>query len=85
MNNKENLKKKILYRSKHRGTKEMDILLGTFVNKYIDTFHNKDLEELDKMLDIEDGILYDLYFGKIENFNIQESKVFLLFKNFKIK
>jgi len=85
MNNKENLKKKILYRSKHRGTKEMDILLGTFVNKYIDTFHNKDLEELDKMLDIEDGILYDLYFGKIENVNIQESKVFLLFKNFKIK
>ena len=84
MNNKENLKKKILYRSTHRGTKEMDILLGTFVDKYIHTFHNKDLEELDKILNIEDGILYDLYFGNIKNVNIKESKVFALFKNFKI-
>ena len=50
MNNKENFKKKILYRSSHRGTKEMDILLSTFVNKYIDTFNIHDLEELNKIL-----------------------------------
>jgi antitoxin CptB len=84
MNNKENFKKKILYRSSHRGTKEMDILLSTFVNKYIDTFNIHDLEELNKILDIEDNILYNLYFGKSEKINIRKSKVLSLFRNFKI-
>ena len=32
----ENLKKKLIYRASYRGTKEMDILLTSFVNKYID-------------------------------------------------
>ena len=32
------LKKKLLYRASYRGTKEMDILLSTFVKKYIDKF-----------------------------------------------
>ena len=34
----ETLKKKIIYRANYRGTKEMDILLSKFVDKYIDTF-----------------------------------------------
>ena len=38
MINKEILKKQIFYRSSHRGTKEMDLLLGTFVKKHIDSF-----------------------------------------------
>ena len=36
MTNKEILIKKIIYRSIHRGTKEMDLLLGNFVMKHID-------------------------------------------------
>ena len=32
----EQLKKKIIYRSSYRGTKEMDALLSSFVNDYID-------------------------------------------------
>ena len=36
MNNKlELFKKKIIYRAGYRGTKEMDILLSSFVDKYI--------------------------------------------------
>ena len=38
MTNKEILKKKIIYRSGHRGSKEMDLLLGNFVKKNIDKF-----------------------------------------------
>ena len=33
--NIDELKKKIIYRSNYRGTKEMDKLLGKFVKKYI--------------------------------------------------
>jgi len=36
--NKEDLKNKIIYRASYRGTKEMDILLTTFVKKHIDSF-----------------------------------------------
>ena len=36
MINIDELKKKIIYRSNYRGTKEMDKLLGKFVKKYID-------------------------------------------------
>ena len=39
MNNKlEIFKKKLIYRAGYRGTKEMDILLSSFVNKYINDF-----------------------------------------------
>ena len=31
-------KKKLIYRAGYRGTKEMDILLSSFVNKYINNF-----------------------------------------------
>ena len=38
MINKEILKKQIVYRATHRGSKEMDVLLGKFVKKYINDF-----------------------------------------------
>ena len=43
MTNKEILKKQIIYRATHRGTKEMDILLGNFVKKYIEEFNDNEL------------------------------------------
>jgi len=46
----ENYLKKLLFKASHRGTKEMDILLSSFVNKYIDTFDENLLIELDKFL-----------------------------------
>ena len=41
----EQIKKKIIYRSNYRGTKEMDKLLGAFTNKYIDQLNVEDLNE----------------------------------------
>ena len=52
--NKEILKKQIIYRSMHRGTKEMDLLLGSFVKKYIEEFNTNELKELENLLFIED-------------------------------
>ena len=40
-------KKKLIYRASYRGTKEMDILLSSFVNKYINTFNESMLLELE--------------------------------------
>ena len=62
MNNKlEILKKKLIYRAGYRGTKEMDILLSSFVNKYINTFDENLLIELEKFLNFEDEIILNYY------------------------
>jgi len=84
MINKENLIKKIIYRSSHRGTKEMDILLSSFVNKYIYNLNLRDLNDLSTLLLIDDEILSELYFNKVENEKIPKTKIYSLLKSHKI-
>jgi antitoxin CptB len=79
----EQLKKKIIYRSNYRGTKEMDKLLGAFTFKYIDSLSNEDLINLQKLLDIDDNNLYNFYKGHETDFKIKDNKINTLFKNFK--
>ena len=84
MNKLEKLKKKILYRSSYRGTKEMDILLSGFVNEYIDKLDNDLLKELDEFLNFEDEIILNYYQNNLIENNIDKNKVSMIFKNFKI-
>ena len=84
MTNKIILKKKIIYRSMHRGSKEMDILLGNFVKTYIDEFNYSDLKNLEKLLFFEDEEIYNWYFKKDSNNSIPNTKVSLMLKNFKL-
>ena len=77
------LKKKIIYRSNYRGTKEMDKLLGSFTKKYIEILNLKDLTDLEKLLDIDDTNLYNYYNGLDCNFEFKENYINSLFKNFK--
>ena len=84
MTNKEILKKQIIYRSTHRGSKEMDLLLGNFVKKYIEELNDAELNDLEKLLSLEDQILYKWYFEKHEHQEIPKTKVSALFQNFKL-
>ena len=79
----EQIKKKIIYRSNYRGTKEMDKLLGAFTNKYLDQLNDEDLNELIKFLEIDDNNLYDFYNGLNTNVEFADNKINNLFKNFK--
>ena len=83
--NIEQLKKKIIYRSNYRGTKEMDKLLGAFTNKYIDKLSIENLYYLEKLLDLDDNNLYNFYNGLSTDLKIENNYVNLLFKNFKFK
>ena len=84
MPNKEILKKQIIYRSMHRGTKEMDLLLGNFVKKYVDEFNIKELKDLEKLLFIEDEVIYKWYIKKNSDRLIPKTKVSIMLKNFKL-
>ena len=77
------LKKKIIYRSNYRGTKEMDKLLGSFTKKYIEMLSLKDLTDLEILLDIDDTNLYNYYNGLDCDFEFKENYINSLFKNFK--
>ena len=77
------LKKKIIYRSNYRGTKEMDKLLGAFTSIYIDKLDKHDLLDLQKLLNFEDEDIYNYYKGTDTNMQFEENNVNLLFKNFK--
>ena len=81
--NIDELKKKIVYRSNYRGTKEMDKLLGTFTKQNIDDLNYEELFDLEKLLNIDDTNLYNYYTGAKTDFKIENNKVNLLFKNFK--
>ncbi len=83
--NIEDLKKKILYRSTYRGTKEMDKLLSSFAKKYIDTLNDVELNNLNNLLTIDDENLYKLNQGRKMTIIIDENSVTKLFKNFKYK
>ena len=77
------LKKKIIYRSNYRGTKEMDKLLGAFTKKYIEELNIKDLEDLEELLDIDDTNLYNFYNNIDCNFKFKDNYINSLFKDFK--
>jgi len=79
----EQIKKKIIYRSNYRGTKEMDKLLGAFTNKYLNQLNYEDLSELIKFLEIDDNNLYNFYNGLNTNIKFKNNKINNLFKNFK--
>ena len=68
----------------HRGSKEMDLLLGDFVHKYIDTFTDKELIDLNSLLNIEDEVIYNWYFNKNNKVDFPTNHVTEKFKNFKV-
>ncbi len=79
----ENLKKKLLYRSNYRGTKEMDILLSKFVKKYINQLDKESLYDLEYLLDLNDEVLSNFYINSISSKGIKNNLIFKLFKEFK--
>lgn len=82
MNELEIFKKKLLYRSNYRGTKELDILLSNFVKKNIESFNIDQLNQLDKFLDFEDEVILNFYhYGIIEN-SIDKNPISKIFKKF---
>ena len=58
--NKDDIKKRIIYRASYRGTKEMDVLISSFVNTIINKLSNKELLDLEKFVNLSDEELIKL-------------------------
>ena len=77
-----NLKKKIIYRSNYRVTKEMDELLGSFTLKYVNILKEEELQNLCDLLDCDDENLYKYNRGQQTTVKINLNNVSELFKNY---
>ena len=84
MSKLETLKKKLLYRSSYRGTKEMDILLSSFVKFYINKLTTQELEDLDRFLDLDDETIYNFYQNNVTNDSLKNNRISELLKKFNI-
>ena len=78
------LKRKLLYRASYRGTKEMDILLSSFVIKHIDKFDEPQLKNLENFLKFEDLTILNFYNYSIEEKDIEKNPISKIFKKFKV-
>jgi antitoxin CptB len=84
MNKLEILKKRLIYRASYRGTKEMDILLSSFVKIHIDKFTQDELLDLEKFLNLEDEIIYNFYYKKVNEMSLMKNKIFQILRSHKV-
>lgn len=54
-------RKKLLYRSVHRGCKETDYILGNFASYKLDKLTDEELLEYEKIVNLDDDVLYKAF------------------------
>jgi antitoxin CptB len=56
-------RRKLLFRSWHRGIREMDLIMGGFADASIAAMTDADLDELERLLDVPDQEIYSWITG----------------------
>jgi len=62
----EKKRKRLIFRSWHRGTREMDLLLGSFADRHLSDFSDIELNEYEDVLNCSDPELYGWITGQNE-------------------
>ncbi len=60
----ETRRKRLIYRSWHRGTREMDLILGSFADKNVRGFLDDELRQYEEILELQDPDLYNWITGQ---------------------
>ena len=81
LENKEELKNKIIYRASYRGSKEMDILMTKFVKSVINNLNLVELNELDHLVNLDDESLINIR-NNILNDKVSQTNLIKSFQKF---
>ena len=81
LENKEELKNKIIYRASYRGSKEMDILMTKFVKSIINNLNLTELNELDHLVNLDDESLINIK-NNILNDKVSQTDLIKSFQKF---
>ena len=76
-------RKQLLFRSWHRGTKEADLLLGSFAERHLPGFTPEQVDRYEALLAAEDSDLFDWMSGRAAPPAERESDVLRLLLAFK--
>ena len=60
----ETRRKRLLWRASHRGTRELDLLLGGFVRSRLDSFSTTELDQLETIIGLPDPELMSWLLGE---------------------
>lgn len=58
------MRRRLKFRSWHRGTREADLLLGSFADRHLDGFSAEQLDRFDRLLGSSDPDLYNWMTGR---------------------
>lgn len=64
MENIENRRKRLIFRSWHRGTREMDLIMGSFADKNVPEMDEAALDLYEELLHTPDPDVYDWVSGQ---------------------
>lgn len=70
------LRKKLLYKSLHRGCKETDIILGEFAKEMIEKLNDTELHSFTVIIESSDNTIYDAAVGRIPIPNSFDKQLF---------
>ena len=75
-------RKRLLFRSWHRGTRESDLILGRFAEAYLADFDAGQLDCYEALLESEDADLFDWLSGRAALPAAQDHEVMRLLRDF---
>ncbi|MDP9196134.1 MAG: succinate dehydrogenase assembly factor 2 [Pseudomonadota bacterium] len=58
-------RKRLVFRSWHRGSREMDLILGPFADRHVPLFTDRQLALYETLLEEQDPVLYDWILGRV--------------------
>ena len=82
METRENRIRRLIYQSSYTGTKETDLLLGQFANRYLNNLHDQQLDDYELLLSQGDQNILAWVRGELKIPANLDSIVFSLVKDF---
>jgi antitoxin CptB len=79
----EERRKRLLFRCWHRGTREMDLILGRFADAEIENLSDDELAQFESLMDVPDPDLYAALIGNIPPAAEYANRVFERIKSFR--
>ena len=59
-------RKRVLFRCWHRGTKELDLIIGRFADVHLTRLTDAELDQLERILDVPDPELLAAFMGEAD-------------------
>ena len=77
-------RKRLLYRSSHRGMQETDLVLGRFAQRHLEAMSDQQLDRFEALLEESDNDLFNWISGRVAVPPSLDHDVMKMISNFKI-